>query len=60
MTVRLLQPLDDADVAHGAVAERFERLLVFRAVMRSDRLFDRGEFAHHGTRIQTGLEGGQF
>src|SRR5215204_7734219 len=43
-TAALLQPLDDAQVAHGAVAECLQRVLVGRAVVRRDGLFDAGEF----------------
>src|SRR5262245_10336655 len=34
----LLQSLDDTDVAHGAVAERRQRLLVGRTVVGGDRV----------------------
>lgn len=42
----LLQPLDDPDVAHRAVAERAQRLRVAGAVVARDRLFEAGEFGH--------------
>ena len=39
----LLRAFDDADVAHRAVAERFQRLFVGGAVIGGDRLFDATE-----------------
>src|SRR5690349_443487 len=41
---RLLQALNDADVAHGAVAERAQGFLVAGAVVAGDRLVEAGEF----------------
>ena len=38
--VPLLQALNDADVPHGAVAERAQRFLVAGAVVAGDRLVE--------------------
>src|SRR5262249_43365419 len=53
----LLQPLHDAQVAHGAVAERLQCRLVGRAVVRRDGLFHAGEFGDDDTLLQARLVG---
>jgi len=42
----LLQPLDNAQVAHGAVAERAQRLPIGCAVMGGDGLLDARKFGN--------------
>src|SRR5260221_13247126 len=52
-----LDPADDPNVAHGAVAERAQRFLVAGAVVPGDRFFEAGEFRHDQPLFQPGLEG---
>src|SRR5580704_15584616 len=54
----LIKPFDDADVAHGAVIERFERVLISRALVSGDGLLDARELRHHDALLLAGLEGG--
>src|SRR5262245_7134402 len=54
---RLLQALNDADVAHGTVAERAQGFLVAGAVVAGDRLFEAGEFGDDQALLQPGFVG---
>src|SRR5271168_493223 len=54
----LLQSLDDADVAHRAVAERLERVLVGRTVIGRHRFLEAREFRDHDALFLAGLERG--
>src|ERR1700693_5391187 len=49
--------LDDAHVALRRIAQRDQRRLVARAVMRGDRLRDAGELDQHGALVDAGLIG---
>src|SRR5580700_10632655 len=53
----LIEPFDDADVAHGAVAERFQRVLISRALVGGDGFLDAREFRHHDAFLLAGLKG---
>src|SRR5689334_20566028 len=53
----LYSRLNDADVAHGAVAEHAQCFLVTRTVVAGDGLFQAGEFRHHEPFLQPGLVG---
>src|ERR1700675_4192082 len=53
----LIKPFDDADVAHRAVAERFERILVGRALVGGDGFLDARELRHHDALFLAGLKG---
>src|ERR1700732_1757737 len=55
----LIKPFDDADVAHRAVIECFERILISRALVSGDGFLDAGEFRHHDALLLAGLEGGR-
>ena len=50
-----LQRRNDADVAHGAVAQGAQRFLVAGAVVAGDGLFKTGEFRDDDTFLQAGL-----
>src|SRR5215469_12609186 len=50
-----LDALDDAQIAIGALAKNFQRLLVSRAVMRRGRLLDAVEFDNDDTLQETRL-----
>ena len=50
-------PLDDAEIAHRAVAERLERFLIGGRVMRGDRLRDAVPFDNDGAFLLPGLVG---
>src|ERR1700722_9389109 len=54
-----VQTLDDADVAHGAVAERFQRFLVAGTVIGGERLFDAGKFGNDDAFFLSGFESGR-
>src|SRR5215211_691677 len=56
-TAALLQLLDDAQVAHRAVAECLQRVLVGRAVMRRDGFFHAGEFGDDDALLEARLVG---
>src|SRR6516225_11705685 len=51
----LLQPLDNAQVAHGAVAERAQRLPIGCAVMGGDGLLDARKFGNDDALAQARL-----
>src|SRR5580693_6664507 len=53
----LIKPFDDADIAHGAVIERFERILISRALVGGDGFFDARELRHHDALLLAGLDG---
>src|ERR1700731_5440964 len=52
----LIKPFDDADVAHGAVAERFQRILVSRALIGGDGLLDARELRHYDALLLASLK----
>src|SRR6185312_12534516 len=53
----LLQPLDDAQIALGAVVEHLQRGLVFRAVVGLDRLGEALELDDDDALLDAGLVG---
>src|SRR5580704_17129541 len=52
----LIKPFDDADVAHRAVIECFERILISRALVGGDGFLDARELRHHDALLLAGLE----
>src|ERR1700682_5387288 len=53
----LIKPFDDADVAHRAVAERLERVLISGALVGGDGLLDARELRHHDAFLLARLKG---
>src|SRR3974390_2655497 len=58
-SVALVRPFDDADVAHGAVAERFQRFLVGGTVIGGDRFFDAGKFGDDDALLLSSFKSGR-